>query len=163
MIMGLGMGFTMSPMSTAAMNAVRPEKAGAASGMLSMSRMLGGTFGVAAVGALFQHLSSDRLAAKLSGLHLTAAQKADIGAAMGTGGAKHVLSGLDPHTASQAGAAMRDGFVHGLSGALTLSSGVALVGVAIAFTLVESKKRLSRTASVTPVEPTAPVPEQIAA
>ena len=36
-------------------------KAGVASGILSMSRMVGGTFGVAAVGALFQHLSDNRL------------------------------------------------------------------------------------------------------
>ena len=57
MLMGLGHGLSMSPMSTAAMNAVAPEKAGAASGILSMSRMVGGTFGVAALGALFQHLS----------------------------------------------------------------------------------------------------------
>ena len=52
--MGLGIGLTMSPMSTAAMNAVDAAKAGLASGILSMSRMVGGTFGVAAVGALFQ-------------------------------------------------------------------------------------------------------------
>ena len=46
------MGFTMSPMSTAAMNAVDRTKAGVASGTLSMTRMVGGTFGVAALGAL---------------------------------------------------------------------------------------------------------------
>ena len=51
-LMGLGMGLVMSPMSTAAMNAVDHTKAGVASGMLSMSRMVGGTFGVAAMGAL---------------------------------------------------------------------------------------------------------------
>ena len=50
-LMGLGMGLVMSPMSTAAMNAVDRTKAGAASGMLSMSRMVGGTFGVAVLGA----------------------------------------------------------------------------------------------------------------
>ena len=44
-VMGMGMGLVMSPMSTAAMNAVDRSKAGAASGVLSMSRMVGGTFG----------------------------------------------------------------------------------------------------------------------
>ncbi|MDX6666167.1 MAG: hypothetical protein QOG68_2373, partial [Solirubrobacteraceae bacterium] len=48
MLMGIGMGLVMSPMSTAAMNAVDRTKAGVASGVLSMSRMVGGTFGVAA-------------------------------------------------------------------------------------------------------------------
>src|SRR4051812_21163094 len=65
-IMGAGIGLTMSPMSTAAMNSVREDKAGVASGILSMNRMLGGTFGVAALGALFQHLSRNELAHKLA-------------------------------------------------------------------------------------------------
>ena len=59
-LMGLGMGLVMSPMSTAAMNAVEQTKAGVASGMLSMSRMVGGTFGVAAMGALITALGRSR-------------------------------------------------------------------------------------------------------
>ncbi len=53
-LMGGGVALTMSPMSTAAMNAVSTAKAGIASGILSMFRMIGGTFGVAAIGAIFQ-------------------------------------------------------------------------------------------------------------
>jgi EmrB/QacA subfamily drug resistance transporter len=49
--MGVGMGFIMTPMSTAAMNAVDRTKAGVASGILSMSRMVGGTLGVAVLAA----------------------------------------------------------------------------------------------------------------
>ena len=62
-LMGLGMGLVMSPMSTAAMNAVDRTKAGAASGVLSMSRMVGGTFGVAVMGALVATIGAlqDRL------------------------------------------------------------------------------------------------------
>src|ERR671938_651508 len=49
-VLGIGIGCVMSPMSTAAMNAVAREKAGVASGVLTMSRMVGGSFGVAAIG-----------------------------------------------------------------------------------------------------------------
>jgi EmrB/QacA subfamily drug resistance transporter len=52
--MGCGIALTMSPMSTAAMNAVPEAKAGIASGVLSTFRMVGGSFGIAATGALFQ-------------------------------------------------------------------------------------------------------------
>ena len=52
-LMGIGMALVMSPMSTAAMNAVAVEKAGVASGILSMNRMVGGTLGVAVIGAVF--------------------------------------------------------------------------------------------------------------
>jgi Na+/melibiose symporter-like transporter len=44
----------MSPMTSAAMNAVAVEKAGIASGVLSMFRMVGGSLGVAVTGAIFQ-------------------------------------------------------------------------------------------------------------
>ena len=54
MLMGVGIALTMSPMSTAAMNAVSRHKAGVASGILTMSRMVGGSVGVAASGAIFQ-------------------------------------------------------------------------------------------------------------
>ena len=50
----------------------RPRRA-SASGILSMSRMVGGTFGVAAVGALFQHISDNRLEDRLGDLPLSAA------------------------------------------------------------------------------------------
>jgi EmrB/QacA subfamily drug resistance transporter len=139
MIMGLGMGLTMSPMSTAAMNAVPATKAGVASGILSMSRMVGGTFGVAAIGALFQSLSKDRLTEHLSGLHLTTAQSSHVADALGSGGAKQAVQSLDPHTAQQVSGAMKDAFVHGLSGSLKLSTAVAAAGAVLALFLIESK------------------------
>jgi EmrB/QacA subfamily drug resistance transporter len=54
MLLGLGIALTMSPMTSAAMNAVPVEKAGIASGVLSMFRMVGGSLGVAITGAIFQ-------------------------------------------------------------------------------------------------------------
>jgi EmrB/QacA subfamily drug resistance transporter len=53
-LMGSGIALVMSPMSTAAMNAVSVLKAGVASGVLQTSRMVGASVGVAATGAIFQ-------------------------------------------------------------------------------------------------------------
>ncbi len=58
-LMGIGMALVMSPMSTAAMNAVHVAKAGVASGILSMNRMIGGSLGVAVIGAVFQAQAPD--------------------------------------------------------------------------------------------------------
>ena len=58
-LMGIGMALVMSPMSTAAMNAVVVAKAGVASGILSMNRMIGGSLGVAVIGAVFQAQAPD--------------------------------------------------------------------------------------------------------
>lgn len=59
---GVGMGMTMSPMTALVMGSVDRTKAGAASGVLSMTRMIGGVFGVAALTAVFEHLSASRAA-----------------------------------------------------------------------------------------------------
>ena len=135
MLMGLGMGFVMSPMSTAAMNAVSETKAGAASGILSMSRMVGGTFGVAALGALFQHLSSERLADSLAGTGVTAAQRDHIVENIGAGGGD-AARGLDPAAAEQVSHAVKDAFIHALSSGMWLATGVALTGALVAWLLV---------------------------
>ncbi len=54
MLLGIGIALTMSPMTSAAMNAVPVQKAGVASGVLSMFRMIGGSLGIAITGAIFQ-------------------------------------------------------------------------------------------------------------
>jgi EmrB/QacA subfamily drug resistance transporter len=154
-IMGLGMGLTMSPMSTAGMNAVRPEKAGAASGILSMMRMVGGTFGVAAVGALFQSLAHARIDEKLSALHLPGSVRDGLVDNLGSGAGSGKLPGVDPERTKQVVAAMHDSFIHGLSGALTLSTAVAAVGAVLAFFLIERKPAHAH-------DPASPTPEQAA-
>ncbi|MCB0870002.1 MAG: MFS transporter [Solirubrobacterales bacterium] len=137
-ILGAGIGLTMSPMSTAAMNAVPKTKAGVASGVLSMFRMVGGTFGVAALGALFQSEAKSRLATTLGGENgLNATQRTDFAHQL-TGGVPH-LEGVPAAKADQLVAAGHDAFIYGLSHAMTLSVGVAVVGVLVAFFLIGGK------------------------
>jgi EmrB/QacA subfamily drug resistance transporter len=83
-LLGIGMGFTMSPMSTAAMNAVDRSKAGVASGTLSMTRMVGGTFGVAALGALVAAIGRHDLSRSLPQLPHPARER--LVDALGAGG-----------------------------------------------------------------------------
>jgi hypothetical protein len=136
MIMGVGMGLTMSPMSTAAMNAVEVTKAGVASGILSMSRMVGGTFGVAALGALFQSLASSRLDHLLAGTSVAPVQREAIVENLGSGRIQESLRGLDPEAARQAGDAAKEAFVHALASGMWLAGGVALAGAATALALI---------------------------
>lgn len=57
---GIGIGMTMSPMTALVMGSVDRTKAGAASGVLSMTRMIGGAFGVASLTAVFDQIASNR-------------------------------------------------------------------------------------------------------
>jgi EmrB/QacA subfamily drug resistance transporter len=131
-LLGIGMALVMSPMSTAAMNAVSPDKAGVASGILSMSRMVGGTFGVAAIGALFQHLARNELQNELAGTGVSAAAREHIVENLGSGS----IGGLTP----QAAEAAHNAFIHALSTGMWLAAGVALVGVFVALFTIDSKR-----------------------
>ena len=100
MLLGIGIAMTMSPMTSAAMNAVPVQKAGIASGVLSMFRMVGGSLGVAVTGAIFQGLVSSRLDSLLSGTGVTAAQRQSISDQLGGGSVPNV-PGLDPAQAER--------------------------------------------------------------
>jgi MFS family permease len=135
-LMGIGMALVMSPMSTAAMNAVPANKAGVASGILSMNRMVGGTFGVALLGTIFQTVSRNKLMDNLSALNLPAAQKSAIAENLGQSSAgAHITN---PAIVQ----ATKDAFVHGFTGAMTLSLAVAATGALLGFTLIQSVKRV---------------------
>jgi hypothetical protein len=129
----------MSPMSTAAMNAVVPQKAGVASGILSMSRMVGGTFGVAVLGAIFQSLARTRLDHLLAGVPLTHAQRDELVQNLGSGQVSHVTAHVRPDVAARISHAARETFVYGLSNSLQVSLGLALAGAVVALALVEGR------------------------
>ncbi len=142
MLMGLGMGFVMSPMSTAAMNAVVPEKAGVASGTLSMSRMVGGTFGVAVMGALVSALGRNRIDSLLP--HASAATRDRIADGLGIG--------ASTQAGGSAGDAAREAFVYALNSGLRLAALLAVVGAAVAWWLIAPKPRAGATREVGTVE-----------
>jgi MFS transporter, DHA2 family, methylenomycin A resistance protein len=56
---GVALGLVYAPMSTAAMAAMPAEKAGIASGVLAMDRVMAGTIALAASGAVFHALVAD--------------------------------------------------------------------------------------------------------
>lgn len=139
MILGAGIALTMSPMSTAAMNAVEVSKAGVASGVLSMSRMVGGSLGVAVTGALFQSAARHRLDELLSGTPVAAWPRDRMLEAVSSGQASRIGKGAPPEQVAQATHAARDAFIHGLTGTMRLSVAVVLVGVVLASILIKGR------------------------
>jgi EmrB/QacA subfamily drug resistance transporter len=131
MVMGLGIGLVMSPMSAAAMNAVDRTKAGVASGTLSMSRMVGGTFGVAALGALVATIGRNDLDQSLPNVATPVRDHLVDG--LGSG------AGLQGATA-QVHTAVNTAFVDALSAGLLVSAGAALVGALLAWALIRDHR-----------------------
>jgi EmrB/QacA subfamily drug resistance transporter len=131
MVMGVGIGLVMSPMSAAAMNAVDRTKAGVASGTLSMSRMVGGTFGVAALGALVATIGRNDLERSLP--HVATPVRDHLVDGLGSG------AGLQGATA-QVHSAVNSAFVDALSAGLLVSAAAALVGALLAWALIRDHR-----------------------
>jgi EmrB/QacA subfamily drug resistance transporter len=127
-LMGLGIGLVMSPMSTAAMNAVDRTKSGAASGVVSMSRMVGGTVGLAVMGALVTTIGRSKLDSSLP--QLPAATRAQLANALGSGAAP------DGHASPHLLYALHSAFVSALATGLRVGAAVALAGALLALGLI---------------------------
>ena len=126
-LMGLGMGLVMSPMSMAAMNAVDRSKAGVASGTLSMFRMVGGTFGVAALGALVASVGRHDLERSLP--QLPPASREALAEGLGSGAGLHDAS---PQVVS----AVQTAFVDALGTGLKISALAVAAGALLAWLLI---------------------------
>jgi EmrB/QacA subfamily drug resistance transporter len=137
MLMGLGMGLVMSPMSTAGMNAVEPTKAGVASGILTMSRMVGGTFGVAAMGALITGLGKSKIDELLP--TMPAGQRQQLADSLGAGGAR---------VGGRAGAAVQQAYVYALNNGLRIGAAVAVLGALLAWMLIADRAEAPAEAAV---------------
>lgn len=130
-LMGAGMGLVMSPMSTAAMNAVDRSKAGAASGVLSMSRMVGSTFGVAVIGAIVTTIGKAKLSQSLPGV--PASTRSTIANALG-GGSVTADSG-SPRIVT----AVHEAFVSALSTGLLVCGIVTVLAAIAAWFLIQRR------------------------
>ncbi len=139
MLLGIGIAMTMSPMTSAAMNAVPVQKAGVASGVLSMFRMVGGSLGVAVTGAIFQGLVKSHLDSLLSGSGISAGDRSDIAEQLGSGSVSGALKGLPPTQAKEAASAGAESFVYALGHAMTISAAVVLVGAVVGVTAIRAK------------------------
>jgi len=140
-LMGLGIGLVMAPMTTAAMNAVEHTKAGVASGILSMNRMIGGTFGVAVLGALITALGQSRLEELLP--QATPAQVDRLAEGLGAGAGS---GGADTGVA----AAMQDAFVYAMHGGFRVAAAIALAGAVVAWLTISARPASAEVEAVAP-------------
>jgi EmrB/QacA subfamily drug resistance transporter len=140
-LMGAGMGLVMSPMSTAAMNAVDRSKAGAASGVLAMNRMIGSTFGIAVIGAIVATVGKSELEQSLP--HVPESVRTKIANGLGSGGAP------TGHTSAHVVAAVQDAFVSALRTGLSICAAVTLLAAVAAWVLIEKKVTVPSAATTT--------------
>jgi EmrB/QacA subfamily drug resistance transporter len=144
-VLGIGMGFTQAPATEAIMGAVPEQKAGIASAVNGSTRLFGGTLGVAVIGSVAASLYTGRLTALLPaglpGRAVTAARGSVGGAAAAAGQLSRAgLAG--PARALNDAAVLA--FMHSLTGACLVATGVAAAGVLVVAFLLPNRPRVQQ-------------------
>jgi DHA2 family methylenomycin A resistance protein-like MFS transporter len=137
-IQGVGMGLTMAPMTAAVMSSVPPARSGMASATTNASREVGGTFGIALLGAILTARLNSVMGGLLAAQGIPAAVRSRIEFAMSHGGANAAStalpSGIDR---SALDAAFKHAFVDGMHVAMMVAAAALLFGSLVAFFLVK--------------------------
>ena len=132
------------------MNSVDRSKAGVASGILSMTRMVGSTFGVAALGAIIATVGRSQLTERLP--EVSASQRGRLVDLLGSGAST-------THTPAHVQSALNETYVYALTKGLYAIGALALIGALLAWLLVRSKPAQALQAP----QPLAPAPAANAA
>ncbi|HEY1330828.1 MAG TPA: MFS transporter [Actinomycetota bacterium] len=149
-IQGVGMGLTMAPMTAAVMGAVPPARAGMASATTNTSREVGGTFGIALLGAILTSRFKSVLASALAAQGVPAALRERIAFAVShgqTGGAGALPAGVD---AGALKSVFANAFVDGMHLAMVVAAAALLFGSLVAFTFVRPARTQGVPAIVQP-------------
>jgi EmrB/QacA subfamily drug resistance transporter len=158
-LMGFGVGFALTPMNLAAMNAISRDHAGAAAGVLVTLSGLGATLGVAVTGALFSELQTERTVTLAGdrGVEVTRAQAQDLdGLLAGSAGAQQELRRVAGDRSAEVRDAVRESFVDSLGTSLKLSAALIVLGLLL--TLALMRRQPAGTGPPTVPVPGAPTP-----
>jgi EmrB/QacA subfamily drug resistance transporter len=158
--LGLGMGITVAPLTTAVMGAVPSHQAGVASGVNNAVTRSASVLALAALGALALFLFGGALQARIVGLALPP----DVQQALLAGAAKlgqtPIPPGLDAATQAQLHAAVQRAFVDTFRVVTLVAAGMCFASALLAGLLVQSRPRLGISGQPSASQPAAGVAPQ---
>ncbi|HEV7214731.1 MAG TPA: DHA2 family efflux MFS transporter permease subunit [Chloroflexota bacterium] len=145
-VAGLGMGCIFAPLSAVAMRNIKPQMAGAASGVLNTTRQVGGVVGSAVVGAVLQNRLASALhdqavaysvqlpeqfrAAFVSGFSNAAQGGLDVGRGQ-TGAQIQLPPGVPAAVGQQLAQIGKNVFVHGFINAMRPTLSVSIIVIVV--------------------------------
>jgi len=151
-MMGFGVGFALTPMNLAAMNAISRDHAGAAAGLLVTLSGLGSTLGVTVTGAVFNEAFTVRTVSDVgdAGVEISRSQAQELdGVLSGATGSTETLDKIAGSKADEAREAVNQAFISALDTSLKLSAALIVVGLVLAMVLM----RRTSPADADPVPP----------
>ncbi|WP_170789845.1 MFS transporter [Ruegeria lacuscaerulensis] len=143
-MIGLGATLTVGPSGTAAVSAVKPERAGLVGGLSFMTHLVYGAISVAFATAIMYATSLSSLGKQLAvdGIKMSDAdQRAINGGTLTTDSAKTVMAKLTPTEAEQVKTAIASAFDSGMNMAFVFAAISVSVGMILATMLDEEKLR----------------------
>jgi EmrB/QacA subfamily drug resistance transporter len=138
-LLGFGIGTALTPLNLAALNATSQRNHGTVAGVLAMIAGLGGMFGVALTGALFESRQTRDIvtAAANQGVHITDASARTLDGLMsGTPSATKALAQYPVSQQAELKAAVHQGFVSAFGLAMELSFFLVVLGIVLTFVLI---------------------------
>lgn len=141
-MIGLGATLTVGPSGTAAVCAVKPERAGLVGGLSFMVHLVYGAVSVACATAIMYVVSLSNLRDRLasSGIDLSDAEQRTInGGTLNTESARAILAKLTPAELEHVKQAISSAFDSGMSMAFVFSTISVSVGIVLALMLDEDK------------------------
>jgi MFS family permease len=132
MVVGVGFGLMLSPLSAAALNAVARERSGLASSVANTTRQTGTVIGIALLGALVQ---TRAVASASASLHpLPASVAGPLAGLLGHGGPQAPLPATLPagYSAARLHQIAASAYIDGIHGSYAIGGIVLLVAAAVA-------------------------------
>lgn len=151
---GIGIGLVMSPTTTDGMSVAPIDLRGQASGVLQTVRQIGGTVGLAVLGAIVAHVQNDRLTDLLLGMGASESQVRDAERLLAEGGdaSQQLLADVPPSQVQAVTEGARDAMADAIAAAYYVGGGVLLLTAVIAWALLRRVEYVDG-----PVEPAAAV------
>src|SRR6202035_1736203 len=130
---GIGLGITSTALSSAALAAVEPARAGMASGIVSTLRQVGTATGVAVNGALYASRITTATQHALAGLPASPGAIHRLGAGVASGAGARVAAAVPPAARAAVTHAARAGTASGLNDVLLAAAAFAALGAIAGF------------------------------
>jgi MFS family permease len=136
-VLGIGMGLSVAPLTTTVMNAVPRNRAGIASGVNNAVSRIGGLFGVAVLGIIMVHSFNRELDRRLATMDVSTEVGRLIGAQRDRLAGAELPSSTDKRTRAALKQAIDESFVFGFRLVMLTAAGLALVSALVALKVIE--------------------------
>jgi EmrB/QacA subfamily drug resistance transporter len=138
-LLGIGMGITVAPLTTAVMSSVASHFAGTASGINNAVSRTAGVLAIAVMGAIALFLFSNALQARTAPIDIDSTARAALSAEASQLGAAAVPASVSPERAGEVRTAIRLAFVDVFKVVMMICAALAWIGAALAGVFVERK------------------------